>query len=137
LELPLDHIAIAVPSIGAVLPILELISGGRGSPVERIESQNVDVVFVGTGDTTTELIQPTTPDSAVARFIEKRGSALHHIAYRVTDIDNVLERLAAAGIRLIDKTGRPGARGHRVAFLHPESTGGVLVELVENREHGK
>lgn len=131
MELPLDHIAVAVPSISAVLPLFELIAGGPSSPVERIESQNVDVAFVGTHATRIELIQPTGPDSTVKRFLDKRGAGLHHIAYRVPDVDAALTRLAAAGIRLIDSTGRPGAGGHRVAFLHPESTNGILIELVE------
>jgi methylmalonyl-CoA epimerase len=130
LELPLDHVAIAVPSISDALPLFQLITGAAGSPVERIDSQKVDVAFVGT-TTTIELLQPTSPDSTVQRFLDKRGAGLHHIAYRVSDIDAALERLARAGIRLIDERARPGARGHRVAFLHPQSTGGVLVELVE------
>lgn len=131
MELPLDHIAVAVPSISAVLPLFELIAGGTSSPVERIESQNVDVAFVGSHATRIELIEPTSPDSTVQRFLDRRGAGLHHIAYRVPDIDAALQRLAAAGIRLIDQTGRPGAGGHRVAFLHPESTSGILIELVE------
>jgi methylmalonyl-CoA epimerase len=131
LELPLHHIAVAVPSIPDALPLYELIAGARGSPVERIASQHVDVVFVGSGATRIELLQPTGPDSTVQRFLDRRGPGLHHIAYRVSDIDAALTRLAAAGIQLIDRAGRPGAGGHRVAFLHPASTGGVLIELVE------
>ncbi|HEX6559798.1 MAG TPA: methylmalonyl-CoA epimerase [Longimicrobiales bacterium] len=131
MELPLDHIAIAVPSIGAVLPLFELIAGTPSSPVERVQTQGVDVAFVGTGETRIELIQPTAADSTVQRFLDKRGSGLHHIAYRVSDIDGMLARLRSAGVRLIDEKARPGAGGHRVAFLHPESTAGVLIELVE------
>jgi methylmalonyl-CoA epimerase len=132
LKLPLDHVAIAVPSISAVLPLFELISGSRSSAIERVESQGVDVAFIGSGDTRIELIQPHQPDSTVQRFIDKRGTALHHIAYRVSDIEATLARLAAAGVRLIDAQPRPGAGGHRVAFLHPESTAGILIELVEH-----
>lgn len=131
MELPIDHVAIAVPSISAVLPIFELISGAPSSPIEHVEAQGVDVAFVGSGSVRIELIQPTGPDSTVQRFLEKRGTALHHVAYRVPDIDAALARLHAAGVRLIDENARPGAGGHRVAFLHPESTAGVLVELVE------
>jgi methylmalonyl-CoA epimerase len=131
LELVLDHVAIAVPSISAVLPLLELVSGARSSPIERLESQNVDVAFVGSAATRIELLQPITADSTVQRFLDKRGPGLHHIAYRVPDIEAALERLAAAGIRLIDEKPRPGAGGHRIAFLHPQSTGDVLIELVE------
>ena len=131
MELSLDHIAVAVPSISAVLPLFELVSGAGSSPVERVESQMIDVAFVGTGATRIELIQPTSPDSTVQRFLDRRGTALHHIAYRVSDLDGTLARLAAAGVRLIDQKGRPGAGGHRVAFLHPQSTSGILIELVE------
>ena len=131
MELPLDHVAIAVPSIRAVLPLFELITGASSSPVERVESQQVDVAFVGSGACCIELVEPTSADSTVQRFLDKRGTGLHHLAYRVTDIDASLARLAAAGIRLIDENARPGARGHRVAFLHPQSTSGVLIELVE------
>lgn len=131
MELPLDHIAIAVPSISTVLPLFELITGGASSPVERVESQKVDVAFIGTGDGKIELLQPTSPDSTVQRFLDKRGSGLHHIAYRVGDIELALTRLADVGVRLIDEKPRAGAGGHRVAFLHPSSTGGVLIELVE------
>jgi methylmalonyl-CoA epimerase len=131
LELPLDHVAIAVPSISAVLPLFELITGAASSPVERVETQHVDVAFVGSGDGCIELLQPTAAESTVQRFLDRRGPGLHHIAYRVADIDAALARLSAAGIRLIDERARPGARGHRVAFLHPQSTSGVLVELVE------
>jgi methylmalonyl-CoA/ethylmalonyl-CoA epimerase len=130
-ELPLDHVAIAVPSIAAALPLFELLAQASGSRVERVESQKVDVAFIGTGAGKIELLQPTAPDSTVQRFLDKRGAGLHHIAYRVADIEGALERLAAAGIRLIDEKPRAGAGGHRVAFLHPQSTQGVLIELVE------
>ena len=130
-DFPLDHIGIAVPSISTVLPLFELIAGAAGSRIERVESQQVDVAFVGSGATRIELIQPTSPDSTVQRFLDKRGTALHHIAYRVPDLDATLDRLARAGVRLIDERGRPGAGGHRVAFLHPQSTSGILIELVE------
>ena len=131
MEFPVDHVAIAVPSITAALPLFELLSGASGSRIERVESQKVDVAFVGTGVTRLELLQPTAPDSTVQKFLDKRGPGLHHIAYRVPDIQAALQLLREAGIRLIDEAPRPGAGGHRVAFLHPQSTQGVLVELVE------
>lgn len=131
MEFPLDHVAIAVPSISAALPLFQLIAGTTSSPVERLESQQVDVTFVGNGTVAIELLQPTSPDSTVQRFLDRRGPGLHHIAYRVPDIDAELARLSAAGVRLIDQQPRAGARGHRVAFLHPQSTAGVLVELVQ------
>ncbi len=80
MELLLDHVAIAVPSISAALPIFELLTGGQGSPVERVETQKVDVAFVGSGKGRIELLQPTSDDSTVQRFLDKRGSGLHHIA---------------------------------------------------------
>jgi methylmalonyl-CoA epimerase len=127
----LDHVAIAVASIDEALPVFELLTGGVGSPRERVESQGVDVVFVGTGVGRLELIEPVSPDSPVARFLEKRGPGLHHLAYRVPDIEAALARLSAAGMRLIDERPRPGAHGRLVAFVHPASTGGVLIELVQ------
>jgi methylmalonyl-CoA/ethylmalonyl-CoA epimerase len=131
MELPLDHVAIAVPSITLSQPVFELLTGGTGSARERIPAQGVEVVFIGSGSGSLELLEPTDPASAVARFLEKRGPGLHHVAYRVADLDAALARLAASGMELIDHTPRAGARGHRVAFLHPRSCGGVLVELVE------
>jgi methylmalonyl-CoA epimerase len=129
-QLPLDHVAIAVESIADAQPLFESLLGANGSPLERIEAQGVAVVFVGVGAGRLELLAPLTPDSSVGRFLARRGPGLHHLAYRVPDLDATLARLAANGIELIDRTPRPGAGGHRVAFLHPRSTGGVLIELV-------
>lgn len=131
MELHLDHVAIAVQSIARMQPLFEALMGGSSSAPERVEAQGVEVVFVGGGAGRLELLEPTRPDSAIGRFLEKRGQGLHHIAYRVPDIEAALSRLAADGIELIDRTPRPGAGGHLVAFLHPRSTGGVLVELVQ------
>ena len=132
MELPLDHVAIAVPSITAALPIFELMTGASGSPIEHVAAQRVDVSFVGSGEGRLELIQPTSPDSTVQKFLDRRGGpGLHHIAYRVADIEAALARLSESGIELIDQQPRLGAGGHRVAFLHPKSTHGVLIELVE------
>ncbi|HUF52099.1 MAG TPA: methylmalonyl-CoA epimerase [Longimicrobiales bacterium] len=130
MQLQLDHVAIAVESIAVSLPLFESLTGGVGSPVERVDAQGVLVAFVGTGTGRLELLEPTAPDSAVGRFLTRRGAGLHHIAYRVDDLDAALAGLAAAGVELIDHRPRPGAGGQRVAFLHPRSTGGVLVELV-------
>jgi methylmalonyl-CoA/ethylmalonyl-CoA epimerase len=129
--LPLDHVAIVVPSIDGARSAYERVTGSSCTPVETLEAQGVRVAFVGT----VELLEPLTPENAVGRFLTKRGgAALHHIAYRTADIAKELERLSDAGFELIDAVPRPGARGHRVAFLHPRSTGGVLVELVEISE---
>jgi methylmalonyl-CoA epimerase len=130
-QLPLDHVAIAVRSIADALPALRAITGGAVTPRERVDAQGVELVFVGEGSGRLELLEPTTPDSPVARFLERRGPGLHHIAYRVPDIDAALERLRDQGIHLIDDRPRPGAHGTRVAFIHPRGTNGVLIELVE------
>lgn len=129
--LPLDHVAIAVPSIDDVLPILEAVTGARRSHRERVDDQGVELAFIGTGDGRLEILEPLAPDTPVARFLDRHGPGLHHIAYRVADIDTALSDLAARGFELIDTEPRPGAMGHRVAFLHPRGTGGVLIELVE------
>ena len=131
MELPLDHVAIAVPSTSAALPVFELLTGATGSRIERVAAQQVDVAFLGTAPGRIELLQPAGMDSTVQKFLDKRGAGLHHIAFRVPDIEAALARFKEAGIRLIDERPRPGAGGHRVAFLHPHSTQGVLVELVE------
>jgi methylmalonyl-CoA/ethylmalonyl-CoA epimerase len=127
---PIHHIGIAVESIDSAAPLYELLSGERCSPVEEIGSQGVRVAFVGQ----VELLEPTGPDTTVARFLARRGPGLHHIAYHVEDLAAELARLASQGMELIDREPRAGAGGHRVAFLHPRSTGGILVELVE--DHG-
>jgi len=127
---PLDHVAIAVESIATSLPIYESLLGAAGSPIEHIDSQGVSVTFVGSGPGRLELLEPTGPDTTVGRFLSRRGPGLHHIAYRVPDIEAALARYAAVGLELIDRVPRPGAQGHRVAFLHPRSTGGTLIELV-------
>lgn len=131
MELPLDHVAIAVQSIARLQPLFESLTGGSSTTPERVEAQGVEVVFIGEGAGRLELLEPTRPDSAIAKFLDRRGQGLHHIAYRVPDIEAALARLAADGIELIDRVARPGAGGHLVAFLHPRSTGGVLVELVQ------
>ena len=124
---PLDHVAIAVHSIEDSSTVFELMSGKTCSQTQTLESQGVRVAFIGT----LELLEPLSPETTVGRFLERRGPGLHHIAYRTNDINAELSRLEAAGTRLIDRAPRMGANGHMVAFLHPESTGGVLVELVQ------
>lgn len=124
---PLDHVAVAVASIEDSRPLFELLTGRTCSDVEEIESQGVDVAFVGR----VELLQPRGPDTPVGRFLERRGPGLHHVAFRVPDLERALARVRGRGLRPVGEAPRTGARGHRVAFLHPESAGGVLVELVE------
>jgi methylmalonyl-CoA epimerase len=130
-SLSLDHVAIAVESIAETLPLLELITGQTGSMRETNLDQGVELVFLGTGGGKVELLEPTDADTPVGRFLAKRGPGLHHIAYRVADLPGALRQLKARGVRLIDEEPRRGAHGHRIAFVHPKSAGGVLVELVE------
>jgi methylmalonyl-CoA epimerase len=125
--LPLDHVALAVASLDEAIPLHERLSGARGSRPETLPGQGVRVAFVGD----LELLEPLAPDTPVGRFLARRGPGLHHVAYRTADLADELRRLAAAGFRLIDDRPRPGARGHQVAFLHPASTGGTLIELVQ------
>ncbi|HEU5210215.1 MAG TPA: methylmalonyl-CoA epimerase [Longimicrobiales bacterium] len=131
MERVLDHVAIAVPSIDDALPHYETLIGARGSLPETVEAQGVRVVFIGGGAGTVELLEPLGSESPVARFLARRGPGLHHIAYRVSDIEAALAEQIAAGVQPIDSAPRPGAHGRRVAFLHPRSFSGVLVELVE------
>ena len=130
----LDHVGIAVHSLDESLPVFESITGGKGHGRERVEQQGVEVVFLGSGDGRLELLAPTRDDSAVAKFLARRGPGMHHLCYRVDDVEAELGRYRAAGARLIDETPRPGAAGHLVAFIHPKSTGGVLVELLQAAE---
>lgn len=123
----LDHVAIALRSFDGVLPLLERLGGVAATPPERVESQGVEVCFVGN----VELIRPLAGDNGVARFIDRRGPGLHHIAYRVADVAALMKELAAEGYRFTSEAPMTGAGGHRIAFMHPKSTGGVLVELVE------
>ncbi len=123
----LDHAAIAVRSFGQMVPLLEQLSGSKATRPERVERQGVEVCFVGN----VELIRPLSEDNGVARFIDRRGPGLHHIAYRVPDVAHAMETLAALGYRFTSEEPMAGAGGHRIAFMHPRSTGGVLVELVE------
>ena len=108
--------------------------------LEEVPSQKARMQFLAAGETHVELLESTSPDGPIAKFIEKRGEGLHHIALLVSDLDVALTEARAAGLRLVDEFPRPGARGARIAFLHPKSTGGVLIELVErptpNRQAG-
>jgi methylmalonyl-CoA epimerase len=129
----LDHVGIAVASIDESLPLWESLTGGKGSAREVVETQGVEVVFVGAGAGRVELIAPVRPDSAVARFLERRGPGMHHLCYRVPDLRAALAEYASEGYELIDREPRPGAGGHLVAFLHPKSMQGVLIELLASR----
>ena len=126
-----DHIGVAVESIDEALAIYR---DALGMPLvhrETVTEQGVDAALLDVGDCHVELLQPLGPDTAVGKFLARRGPGLHHVAYRVEDIDATLRELTAAGMRLIDEQPRRGIRNSRVAFVHPGSTGSVLTEIVQ------
>jgi methylmalonyl-CoA/ethylmalonyl-CoA epimerase len=125
----LDHIGIAVGDLSQALAFYRDALGLEVEPPEEVASQRVRAHFVPVGEATLELLEPTAPDSPIAKFVEKRGPGVHHITLRVDDIREALARLKARGIRLIDESPRAGAEGALIAFVHPASTHGVLVEL--------
>jgi len=130
----LDHIGIAVADLSQALAFYRDALGLEVDPPEEVPSQGVRAHFMPVGEATIELLEPTAPDSPVATFIEKRGPGVHHVTLRVDDLRAVLDRLKERGIRLIDEQPRPGAEGALIAFVHPASTHGVLVELKQRAE---
>jgi len=132
LSYDLHHIGIVVADINAAAAAYGVLGFNDGDRFEMTE-QGVIAVTYHAGPGYVELIQPTDLNGPIARFMAKRGEGMHHVAYRVTDIDDTLARLTAIGVRLIDTTPRRGTHGWRIAFIHPESCNGVLTELVESR----
>ena len=130
----LDHIGIAVGDLAQALAFYRDALGLEVEPPEEVPSQRVRAHFVPVGEATLELLEPTAADSPIAKFIEKRGPGVHHVTLRVDDIREALGRLKARGVRLIDQTPREGAGGALIAFVHPASTHGVLVELKQRRK---
>jgi methylmalonyl-CoA epimerase len=127
----IDHVGVAVEDIEATI---QLYRDTLGMPLvhrETVSEQGVEAALLDVGDGHVELLKPLAADTAVGKFLQKRGPGLHHVAYRVDDVEAELGRLAAAGIKLIDEQPRIGIRGSRVAFVHPSSTGGVLTEIVQ------
>jgi LAO/AO transport system kinase len=127
----LDHLGIAVPGLEDALRIWRDALGLRPTRTETVEEQGVRTMLLPAGECAVELLEPTGPETPVGRFLERRGPGLHHVCLSVPDLDAALERLRALGLRLVDPRPRRGAGGSRIAFLHPASTGGVLVELKE------
>jgi len=125
----LDHIGIAVGDLSQALAFYRDALGLDVEPPEEVPSQRVRAHFVPVGEATLELLEPTDADSPIAKFIERRGPGVHHVTLRVDDIRDTLGRLKARGVRLIDEAPREGAEGALIAFVHPASTHGVLVEL--------
>ena len=129
--LKIDHLGVAVKSIDKGKEFWTDILGLAFEGAETVEVQKVTTAFFPVGESEVELLESTAPDGPIALYIEKRGEGIQHIAFRVENIDEALEELKEKGIQLIDETPRTGAGGARIAFLHPKSTGGVLVELCE------
>ncbi len=128
----LDHIGIAVTSLAEALPFYEAL-GLAVTGTDEVPEQGVKVAFLPVGDGQLELLEPTGPDSPIAKHIERRGPGLHHVCLRVDDIEVAMATLKAQGFRLLSDEPQPGAHGCRICFVHPRSSGGVLLELSEER----
>ena len=130
----IDHIGVAVEDLDGALKLYEEAFEMSFAHRETVEEQGVEAVLLDVGDGHVELLRPLGPQTAVGKYLERKGPGLHHVAYAVDDIDATLRALSGAGLELIDGEPRVGIRGSRVAFLHPRSTGGVLTEIVEPAE---
>ena len=128
----IEHIGIAVKDLAASNALYKKLLGVAHYKIEDVTSEGVKTSFFRVGESKIELLQATTPDSPIAKFIEKRGEGVHHIAFDVDDINGEIERLKSEGFALIHQTPKPGADGKMIAFLHPKSSGGVLVELCQD-----
>ncbi|MFI3299432.1 MAG: methylmalonyl-CoA epimerase [Rikenellaceae bacterium] len=125
----IEHLGIAVKSLEEAIPVWEKMLGTECYSIEEVTEQKVKTAFFKIGQTKIELLEATSEDSPIAKFIEKKGAGVHHVAFAVEDLVGSLAEASEAGIQLIDKTPRKGAEGLNIAFLHPKSTGGVLAEL--------
>ncbi|MFY9674446.1 MAG: methylmalonyl-CoA epimerase [Terriglobales bacterium] len=130
MEFSIDHLGIAVKSLSAAKEIYEKL-GLAVLPEETVAQEKVRVVMVPVGDTRLELLEATSEDSTIAKFIAKRGEGLHHVCMRVPDLEAAVAKLKQDGVRLVSNEIKIGAGGHRYIFIHPQSAGGVLLELVE------
>jgi methylmalonyl-CoA epimerase len=130
----IDHIGIAVKSVSEALKVYQQAIGLKVAGYDEVDTDGVRVAMLSLGESRIELLEPTRPDSPIEKFMAKRGEGLHHVAIRVDNIEEALKRLKASGARLIDSVPRRGAHNTRVAFIHPSSTHGVLLELVEHGE---
>ena len=130
----IDHIGIAVKSLSEAVKVYEQAIGLKLAGFDEVDEQGVRVAMLAIGESRIELLEPTRPDSPIEKFMTKRGEGIHHIAVRVDNIERALERLKTAGVRLIDETPKRGAHNTRIAFIHPASTHGVLMELVQHDE---
>ena len=129
----IEHLGIAVKSLDTAIPYWEKMLGTKCYNIEEVADQKVRTAFFKVGQTKIELLESTSPEGSIGKFIEKRGEGVHHVAFAVEGIEVALAECEAHGIRLIDKEPRGGAEGLSIAFLHPKSTGGVLTELCEDK----
>lgn len=127
----IDHVGVATEDLEGAIALYEGVLGMSVVHRETVESQGVEAVLLDVGDGHVELLRPLGPDTPVGKYLDRRGPGLHHVAYAVGDIEDVLSQLSESGIELIDSEPRQGIRDSRVAFLHPKSTGGVLTEIVQ------
>ncbi|GHV43483.1 methylmalonyl-CoA epimerase [Synergistales bacterium] len=127
----IDHIGVAVENIETALKFWEGTLGVKCTGVEEVAEQKVKTAFLPLKDTEIELLEPTSPDSPVAKFMEKKGQGIHHLAVRVPSVEKALAELKEKGVKLIDEQPRKGAGGALIAFIHPAATGGILLELSE------
>ena len=127
----IEHLGIAVADLTSAIEYYENILGLKCYSIEEVKDQKVKTAFFKIGQTKIELLESTSPDGPIAKFIEKKGPGIHHIAFAVDGLQDTLDELKGKGIRLIDEKPRPGAEGLNIAFLHPKATGGVLTELCE------
>ncbi len=128
----IDHVGIAVADLESAVEHYRRAFGVEPAHRERVESQGVEEVLFAVGTSFIQLLGALGPDTPVGRFLERRGPGVHHVGYRVQDVEQVLSRLKAEGVALIDETPKPGARNTTIAFVHPSAMGGVLVELVQD-----
>ena len=129
----IHHVGIAVSSLQVTVPIFEKLLGHPPAAEELVEDQKVRVSVFAVGESRIELLEATSPDSPIARFIQKRGQGIHHLTLAVPDLKKTLDELEDGGLKLIDQKPRIGAGDERIAFLHPSSTAGVLIELIETK----
>ncbi len=133
----IEHIGIAVKSLDEAIPYYEKMLGSPCYAIEEVADQRVRTAFFKIGQTKIELLESTSPEGPVGKFIEKKGEGIHHIAFAVDGLESALEEVKEQGIRLIDEQPRKGAEGLHIAFLHPKSTFGVLTELCEDKNKTK
>lgn len=131
----INHIGIAVKNLETAIPFYRDQLGMAFEGTEEVPEQRVRVAFLKVGESRIELLEPTSTDSPVAKFLEKNGEGIHHLAYEVKNIEQALKDLDAQGVRLVDKQPRNGAHGSRIAFLHPKASGGVLTEICQASGH--